>query len=140
MANVGHSFREYRPTKTALFWSCVGSVVVALVLGFTWGGWVTGATARQMAEDSASAAQAQVAAAVCMERFMGAADAGIQLASLKDIDSAWNRESFVEKGGWAEIAGKEYDDAADLCAAGLMKRDLPAADGAAAADTGSVIQ
>jgi hypothetical protein len=24
-----------------LFWSCAGSVVVALVVGFTWGGWVT---------------------------------------------------------------------------------------------------
>ena len=34
-------FNEWQPTKTTLFWGCVGSVVVALVVGFTWGGWVT---------------------------------------------------------------------------------------------------
>jgi hypothetical protein len=140
MASVGQRFRDYRPSKVALFWSCVGSVVVALIVGFTWGGWVTGGTARRMAEEAADATQARLAAAVCMARFMRAADARTQLASLKEIDSAWNRESFVEKGGWATIAGETYGDAAELCAEGLMKKELPPADGTAETTPDTAIQ
>src|SRR3989304_4567183 len=40
---------ESRPTKTAVFWSWVGSVVLTMIIGFAWGGWVTGGTARSMA-------------------------------------------------------------------------------------------
>lgn len=126
MANLTRRLEEYQPSKTALFWSCVGSVVVVLILGFTWGGWTTAGTANEMAEEAAEEARAQVAAAVCVEQFMNAATVQTQLASLKEIDSSWRRENFVEEGGWATIAGEVYDDGAELCAERLMEKELPA--------------
>ena len=45
--SVGQRWTAYRPSKAVWFWSCVGCVVATLIVGFTWGGWVTGSTARQ---------------------------------------------------------------------------------------------
>ena len=52
--SVGQRWSEARPTKTLLFWSCVASMVLTMIVGFSWGGWVTGGTARQTAETMAS--------------------------------------------------------------------------------------
>ncbi len=32
-------------------WSAIGGAVVLAIIGFTWGGWVSGGTAREMAEE-----------------------------------------------------------------------------------------
>jgi hypothetical protein len=133
-------FQEYRPSKTALFWSCAGCIVATMIVGFTWGGWVTGGTASEIAENAAAQARAQVAATVCVDKFMNAADARIQLASFKDAGSSWRRENFIEDGGWATVAGQEYDDAAELCAEQLMAVEPPPAQEAAADEAGTVAQ
>ena len=133
-------FEDYHPSKTALFWSCVGCVVATMIVGFSWGGWVTGGTAQEMTQDAAEQARAEVAAAVCVDEFMQAADAGVQLTSLKEISSSWGREDFVEEGGWAMIAGQEYDDAAEVCAERLMKMEAPAAQEAATTEAGTLAQ
>ena len=44
-------FDQYRASKTVLFWACAGSAIVATIVGFSWGGWVTGGTARDMADN-----------------------------------------------------------------------------------------
>jgi hypothetical protein len=56
-----------------------------MIVGFTWGGWVTGGSAGDMAEDALEQGRAQVAAVVCVEEFMAAADARPQIASLKSL-------------------------------------------------------
>jgi alpha/beta superfamily hydrolase len=119
--------RDYHPTKTALLWACAGSVALTLIVGFSWGGWVTGATARGMAENATEQGRAQLAATVCVERFMTASDAQAQLASLKAANS-WNREGLVSKGGWATLPGMQepVSDAAEACAERLIKLELPA--------------
>ena len=48
--SIQQRWNDLQPSKTMLFWSCAGSVAVALLVGFTWGGWVTGGTAQEMAE------------------------------------------------------------------------------------------
>ncbi|MGH6900452.1 MAG: hypothetical protein ACREJ5_28545 [Geminicoccaceae bacterium] len=118
-----------------LFWACAGSVIVATIVGFSWGGWVTGGSARDMAEDSAAQARQELAAVVCVDRFMAAPDAGVQLIALQEITSAYAQGKFVEDGGWAIIvpasSPTDYkaraDDrkAAGLCAAELAKREMP---------------
>lgn len=138
--SMSQRFEEYRPSKTALFWSCAGCVVATMIVGFTWGGWVTGGTATEMAKDSAEGASAQVAAAVCVQNFMAANNAQPQLASLKEISSSWKRQNFIEDGGWTTIAGQEYDDAAELCADLLMKQEPAPTQEAASTETGSVTQ
>ena len=94
-------FDQYRASKTVLFWACAGSAVLATVVGFSWGGWVTGGTAREMAEQSGAQARQEVAALVCVERFMAAPDMAAQLTALKGIDRSYQRDKFVEDGGWA---------------------------------------
>src|SRR3546814_6847005 len=92
----GHSFgdrwREARPSKAMLFWSCAGCAVATMIIGFTWGGWVTGGTAQEMAAEAATGARAELAAAVCVDRFLNSPDAAGQLAQLRDT-SAWQRDS-----------------------------------------------
>lgn len=106
----------YQPTKTVLAWSCVGSIVATLIVGFTWGGWVTGGTAAEMAATAAEEARTEVAAAVCVNKFISSADAGAHLAELKAA-SSWERDGVIEDGGWSTIKGYEgnLDNVADVC-------------------------
>ena len=131
---LSQRFGQYRPSKTALFWACAGSVVGVTILGFSWGGWVTGGTAQEMAEDSAAQARQELAAVVCVDRFMAAPDAGVQLTALQEIESSYAQNKFVEEGGWATIvppaSTTDYETRADdrkaaaLCAAELAKREV----------------
>ena len=57
---------EARPTKTVVFWSWVGSVVLTMIIGFAWGGWVTGGTAKSMAEKMAEDAVVKRLAPICV--------------------------------------------------------------------------
>lgn len=125
---LSQRFQEYQASKTVLFWSCAGSVIVAVIVGFSWGGWVTGGTAQSMAEDSTAQARQELAAVVCVERFMAAPDVGVQLTALQEITSSYERSKFVQDGAWASMpASNSASDrkAAGLCAEELAKREIP---------------
>jgi hypothetical protein len=135
---LSQRFDQYRASKAALFWACAGSVVVATIVGFSWGGWVTGGSAREMAEESAAQARQELAAVVCVDRFMAAPDVGVQLAALKGMERSYQQSKFVEDGGWAIIvpassptdykARADHREAAELCAEALAKREMPTAE------------
>jgi len=122
------AWSDYKPSKTIWLWSCVGAAVLTMIVGFTAGGWVTQSTAAKQAEASTSAAVAQLAAGICVHRFMAAPDAQAKLAALKSADS-WKRDSMIEKGGWVTFADAKapVDGAADLCASKLMQSSEAAA-------------
>jgi hypothetical protein len=134
---LSQRFQQYQASKAVLFWACAGSVIAATVVGFSWGGWVTGGSAQEMAEESAAQARQELAAVVCVDRFMAAPDAGVQLTALQEITSSSAQGKFVQDGGWATIvpasSPTDYkaraDDrkAAGLCAEELAKREIPAA-------------
>jgi hypothetical protein len=42
-------WNEAQPTKAVLFWSVVAAVILTMIVGFNWGGWVTGGTAQTKA-------------------------------------------------------------------------------------------
>lgn len=118
-------FELYRPSKAALAWSCVICVVATIVIGFNWGGWVTGGTAADMANKAAQGASAQLAAAICAVQFDNDPDATAQRAALTKLDT-WQRSDFVKKGGWANLPGSKESiaGAADLCARHLVEAKL----------------
>ncbi|SRR6266511_992274 len=94
--------------------ACWGVVVGALgimILGFAWGGWVLGSTAERMAKER-----------VCVERFMGQADAAMKLAAFQKSGS-WQQSQFLEKGGWATATGSNAPNSAvaNACAQELAK-------------------
>jgi hypothetical protein len=136
MAGVLETFRGYRPSKTIWFWSTAAAVVLTVIVGFNWGGWVTGGTAIDRAKDAAEGAKAELAADICAYRFLGANDAGAQLAALKK-ESSYSRSSVIEKGGWVTLAGAKepVDGAAQLCADQLMKAELEPGAAGSLADT-----
>ena len=88
-----------------MIWGAIGGAVICAVLGFTWGGWVTGGTAKRMAETAAAGAHDTLVAAVCVDRFQAGGDAQAQLAALKLLQS-YDRDTFIEKGGWATMPDK----------------------------------
>jgi len=114
-------WQDYQPSRSIWFWSCAACVVATVVIGFTWGGWVTGGTATRMAADAATGANAQMAAADCIIRFENGPDATAQLAALKKAES-YNRSDLIEKGGWATMPGSKdpVQGAALICAEKLV--------------------
>jgi hypothetical protein len=128
MQNLGKRWEAYRPSKPLVFWAAVAGVAATLIIGFSWGGWVTGGTAKQMVDKAATGARAELMASICVNRFAASPDVVVNLASLKGTDS-WKRDDFIKKGGWIAVAGQEkpIDGAAELCAIRLMDAKLPVA-------------
>lgn len=110
-------------TKPAI-WGAIVGAFAATVIGFAWGGWVTGARADADATQRATAAVVAALAPVCVERFQRATDVAGNLAALKNT-SSWMQGEFVQKGGWALTPGsKPYDQlsaVANACAVILAK-------------------
>lgn len=106
--------------KPAL-WGAVGGAIALTIVGFSWGGWVSGGRAEADATQRANAAVVVALAPVCVEKFQHAADASANLAALKKADS-WAQGDFVEKGGWATVPGStpEQVSAVAKACAGLL--------------------
>jgi len=117
----GQRLSEARPTKAILFWSCVAAAVVTMFVGFTWGGWVTGGTARSMAEVMAEDALVRRLAPICVVQFKQDPGKDQKLKELKEV-SAYERGDYVKKQGWARMPGEGEPDSkvADECAKLLM--------------------
>ena len=115
-------WKDYQPSKTALFWLCAASVALTIFVGFKWAGWVTGGGARDMAERAAGQSRAELAAVVCVDRFMKAPDAQAQLISLHQVAS-WMRRRHLEDAGWVTLPGSDKPVAAagELCAIRLTE-------------------
>ncbi|MEQ9247340.1 MAG: hypothetical protein RLO21_15250 [Nitratireductor sp.] len=108
--SVTQRWDDYQPTKSTLVWACAAAAVATMILGFTWGGWVTGGTSRDLATTAGTAARGELAGAICVERFNAAPNAAGRLAELKAITSASAKRQFVEAGGWATMPGQTSPD------------------------------
>ena len=89
---------------TRLLQGIVLGTAVTMVIGFYWGGWTLGSTAKQMAEDRANTAVVAVLAPICVDKFQQQEDAAAKLVELKKIVS-WSQASFVAAHGWATMPG-----------------------------------
>jgi hypothetical protein len=93
------------------FWGVVVGAVGIMILGFAWGGWVLGSTAERMAKDHAASAVTAVLVPICVDRFMGQADAAVKLAEFQR-SASWQQSQVIEKGGWATAMGSKDPNAA----------------------------
>lgn len=120
--SFGRRFETYRGSKTMIFWSCAGCIVATLILGFTWGGWMTASSARKAVVQASYDARADMAAAICVRRFGASPDHVANLATLKGTDT-WKRDDYIAKGGWLKIDGQEGDisGASTLCVQRLIE-------------------
>ena len=112
-----HQWLKARPTKTTVFWSWVACAVLTMIVGFTWGGWVRGATARSMAEAEAGDAVVKHLVPICVVQFQQDPGKTLKLKELRDMN-AYERGEYVKKQGWAKMPGEGEADSkvADECA------------------------
>jgi len=108
--SLAQRWANYQPTKSTLGWACVGAAGATMIIGFTWGGWVTGGTSRGVAANAEIAARGELASAICVERFNAQPGAAERLVELNAISGASARRQFVEAGGWATMPGQSSPD------------------------------
>jgi hypothetical protein len=99
-------------------WGAIGGAVAAMIIGFVWGGWVTGGTAEKMATTSAQDASVLALTPLCVAKGEQQPE---QLVLLKK-ESSWNRGNFVTKAGWVANVNEKYRSAvASACASALVE-------------------
>ena len=94
-------------------WGAIGGAVVAIIIGFAWGGWVTGSTARNMQAAGAETAIVQAFTPLCVVKAERQPE---KIALLKE-ESRYQRDNFVVDAGWVDNVSEKYrSDVADSCA------------------------
>jgi hypothetical protein len=121
--NWSERWVDARPTKTVMFWSWVLVVALTLVIGFGWGGWVTGKTAKDMAEAASDDAVVARLAPMCVAKAMQDPEWAAKRKTLAETRS-WDRSDYVSQQGWATMfAEKQADaDVARECATLLLAK------------------
>lgn len=110
----------------AYLWGGVLGAIALAVVGFGWGGWVTGGTATKNAAVAAGEAKVAALAPICADRFRAQGDSAMKIAELAKA-SSWDRGNIVEKSGFATMPGaKSADsDVARACADMLANPTTP---------------
>jgi hypothetical protein len=99
-------------------WGAIGGAIAAIVVGFAWGGWVTGGTAGLMEAASAEAAVVQAFTPLCVAK---AEQQPEKLVPLKE-ESSYQRYEFVIEAGWVDNVSEEYrTEVARACASTLVE-------------------
>jgi hypothetical protein len=97
-------------------WGFIGGAVIAMIVGFGWGGWTTAGTTQKMTDEAVLASQS----AICVAQFLKEPNHEEKLKELGEMDS-WKRSEFIEKEGWDKMPGQEKGNSsvAQACAKGL---------------------
>ena len=98
------------------FWGLIGGAVIAMIVGFMWGGWTTSSTANAATAKAVVSSQA----AICVAQFVKQPNPEAKLKELEAV-SSWQRAEVIEKGGWDRMPGQEKAGyaVARACADGL---------------------
>lgn len=117
-------------TTEPFLWGAASGAIALAVVGFAWGGWVTGGSAEKLAAERAEQAIVASLVPICVAQFQGqkSPDAKGRLAAMKAIES-WQQGDYVQKGGWATMPGAADNtepnrDVASGCAEALVKLTL----------------
>lgn len=121
--------------KPGLYGALIGGVAVA-ILGFTWGGWVTGGTAHDQATAMARDEVVSAMVPVCLGMAERDPDRLETLATIRAATSYRRRDALMAT-GWATMPGTEAPnrDVAQACLAALEVDAMPETP-ASAADEG----
>ena len=76
--------------------------VISSILGFTWAGWQTRISSKEITD----AALLSTRAAICVAQFSKAPDFETNLKALEEIPS-FERYQFIEQGGWNKMPGEK---------------------------------
>lgn len=112
------------PAETIPFlWGAGAGAIALAIVGFNWGGWVTGGKSEQIAAARGDAAIVSALTPLCVAQFRKSANASASLAELKKADW-WERSAYVQKAGWATMPGGSTEpnrEVATACAEAIAK-------------------
>jgi len=97
-------------SRTRLLQGVAIGAIVSMVIGFSWGGWMTAGTAVKLADERANTAVVAALTPFCVEKFLQNSDAKANLAFLQKISSNWEQGDYSQKGGWATRPGAAAPD------------------------------
>lgn len=92
-------------------WGAAAGGLTLVILGFSWGGWVTAGKAEKMAADRAKAEVVAALVPICVAQARQDPEADQRLASLRDARGN-NRRDVVIDAGWATMPGNDAPDRA----------------------------
>jgi hypothetical protein len=109
----GERWEKARPTKTIVVGVALVAMVLTIIFGFNWGGWVTGGFAEKMT----TGAVTQRLALICVGQYNQDPQKDQKLNELQDT-SSYQRDDYVKEQGWATMPGEDKPDnkVADACA------------------------
>ena len=112
-----------KPGIKEALWGAVGGAIAAMIVGFVWGGWVTGGTAKRMVETQSDIAVVEALVPVCVAQSVSDPAGPAKLEQLKAVKSSYERTDFVMKAGWATIptAKEPNRKVAEACAEVIAK-------------------
>ena len=101
--------------KTSV-WSAMIGAIIAMIIGFGWGGWVLGSTSQQKADSMVEDALVARLSPMCLEQFNKDAQKEMKLKELTALNR-WEREKYVEEQGWATMPFEKEPDTmvSELC-------------------------
>jgi hypothetical protein len=104
-------------------WGVVVGSVLTMIVGFSYGGWITNGTATRLAKEQADTAVTTALVPLCIAQSK--ADQGLlkKMTALKALGSSYEQREFVTKTGWATVPGSAdpNSDVANACADALLK-------------------
>ncbi len=116
-----HTKSDVKMPWSHMIWSAVGGAIALGIVGFTWGGWVTGGKAAEMVRKERQTVLIEILTPICVANFQKAADSADKLAAFKKMSSSYSRELHVRENKWA-VYGKDANSGViDACAEALYK-------------------
>ena len=83
-------------------WGLICGAVVAMVIGFSWGGWSTAGATQKISDNAVLTSQA----AICVAQYVKEPNSNEKLKEFEKIES-YQRSEFIEKGGWDKMPGQK---------------------------------
>ena len=104
--------KETKATARSVLWGAAAGALALAIVGFSWGGWMTGGAAETLATNRAATAVVVALTPICVDKFRQAGDASANLAEMKKAAYVWEQSKFVEKAGWATMPGSTAPNSA----------------------------
>ena len=110
--------------KPGVYGAVMGAIAV-MVVGFAWGGWMTGGGANEMAADRAHDEVIAALVPICLQISQNDPDRVTKMATITEA-TTYQRRDAVMAAGWATVPGAEAANR-DLAQACIEVLDLEAA-------------
>lgn len=92
-------------TKPGLYGALIGALAISVV-GFSWGGWTTSASAQEMAQKQAAEEVTLAMVPICLDMSAADPDRATKLATVQDA-IGFNRRKAMMDTGWATLPGSD---------------------------------